>query len=236
MGRVQWKGSALLAPVPPALVCCRADGEDNVFTVGWTGIVSTHPPRTYISVRPQRHSYAMLRKSGVFTVNLMPAALWKTIDYCGIFTGARVDKFARTGLLKAQATEIDCPYLAQSALSLECRITEVLPQGTHDMFLAEIVAVSANEALLDKAGRLCLERAGLAAYAHGTYFTLGKPLGRFGDSAKKKKRAPQGKTQTAQTQTVKTQNANLSDKGKKAAPQSRNARGGAPANKTGKKR
>ena len=228
MGRVQWKGSALLAPVPPALVCCRADGEDNVFTVGWTGIVSTHPPRTYISVRPQRHSYAMLRKSGVFTVNLMPAALWKTIDYCGIFTGARVDKFARTGLLKAQATEIDCPYLAQSALSLECRITEVLPQGTHDMFLAEIVAVSANEALLDKAGRLCLERAGLAAYAHGTYFALG--------SAKKKKRAPQGKTQTAQTQTAKTQNANLSDKGKKAAPQSRNARGGAPAKKTGKKR
>ena len=138
--------------------------------------------------------------------------------------------------MKAQATEIDCPYLAQSALSLECRITEVLPQGTHDMFLAEIVAVSANEALLDKAGRLCLERAGLAAYAHGTYFTLGKPLGRFGDSAKKKKRAPQGKTQTAQTQTAKTQNANLSDKGKKAAPQSRNARGGAPAKKTGKKR
>ena len=131
MGRVQWKGSALLAPVPPALVCCRADGEDNVFTVGWTGIVSTHPPRTYISVRPQRYSYAMLRKSGVFTVNLMPAALWKTIDYCGIFTGARVDKFARTGLLKAQATEIDCPYLAQSALCLECRVTEVLPQGTH---------------------------------------------------------------------------------------------------------
>ena len=96
--------------------------------------------------------------------------------------------------------------------------------------------MSANEALLDKAGRLCLERAGLAAYAHGTYFALGKPLGRFGDSAKKKKRAPQGKTQTAQTQTAKTQNANLSDKGKKEAPQSRNARGGAPAKKTGKKR
>lgn len=231
MGRVQWKGSALLAPVPPALVCCRADGEDNVFTVGWTGIVSTHPPRTYISVRPQRHSYAMLRKSGVFTVNLMPAALWKTIDYCGIFTGARVDKFARTGLLKAQATEIDCPYLAQSALSLECRITEVLPQGTHDMFLAEIVAVSANEALLDKAGRLCLERAGLAAYAHGTYFALGKPLGRFGDSAKKKKGALHNPRLQGNAQGAK-----LHGGEKKAAQQNRNIRSGAPVKKMDKKR
>lgn len=231
MGRVQWKGSALLAPVPPALVCCRADGEDNVFTVGWTGIVSTHPPRTYISVRPQRHSYAMLCKSGVFTVNLMPAALWKTIDYCGIFTGARVDKFARTGLLKAQATEIDCPYLAQSALSLECRITEVLSQGTHDMFLAEIVAVSANEALLDNAGRLCLERAGLAAYAHGTYFALGKPLGRFGDSAKKKKSALHNPRLQGNAQGAK-----LHGGEKKAAQQNRNIRSGAPVKKMDKKR
>ena len=236
MGRVQWKGSALLAPVPPALVCCRADGEDNVFTVGWTGIVSTHPPRTYISVRPQRHSYAMLRKSGVFTVNLMPASLWKTIDYCGIFTGARVDKFARTGLLKAQATKIDCSYLTQSALSLECRVTEVLPQGTHDMFLAQIVAVNADEALLDETGRLCMERAGLAAYAHGTYFTLGKPLGQFGDSAKKKKRAPQGKMKTAKARTAKMPEAKPCNLGKNAAPQSRNSRGGAPAGKPGKKR
>lgn len=187
MGRVSWKGSALLAPVPVALVCCRDNGCENVFTVGWTGVVSTHPPRTYISVRPQRYSYQMLRNSGVFTINLTPASLWRVADYCGMYTGSKVDKFSKLSLHKEESDSIDCPRLADCPLTLECRVREVLAQGTHDMFLADIVAVSVDESLLDRNGRLCMERANLAAYAHGTYFSLGKPLGRFGDAARNRR-------------------------------------------------
>lgn len=189
MAKIKWKGGALLSPVPPTLVTCSYGGKDNVFTVAWTGIVNTDPPKTYISVRPSRYSYSLIKDSGVFAVNLTNKALVRSADWCGVYTGAKVDKFSARGLTKLRASEIDCPIIAESPLTLECRVTDVIPLGTHDMFLADIVAVDVDDSLLNEQGRLQLERAELVAYAHGDYFELGKKLGSFGYSvARKKKR------------------------------------------------
>lgn len=191
MAKIQWRGGALLAPVPPAIVTCAHEGRQNLLTVAWTGIVNTIPPKTYISVRPSRYSYDIIRKSGVFAVNLTTRDLVRAADWCGVHTGAKVNKFERCRLQTQDASAIPCPILSDSPLTLECRVTDVIPLGSHDMFLADIVAVDVDEALIDKDGKLHLDRANLAAYAHGEYFELGKKLGSFGFSvAKKKKQAP----------------------------------------------
>lgn len=190
MAKLCWKGGALTAPVPPAMVSCGKleDGSANIITVAWTGIVNTVPPKTYISVRPSRHSYKLIRESGEFAVNLTPASLVRSADYCGIYTGAKVNKFEKCGLHPEEASEISCPLIAESPLSLECRVTDVIELGSHHMFLADIVAVDVDESIVNADGKLCLERAGLAAFAHGEYFELGRKIGTFGFSAKKKKR------------------------------------------------
>lgn len=195
MAKTKWRGGTLLSPVPPAMVTCSDGERDNVLTVAWTGIVNSEPPKTYISVRPTRHSHAMIKKSGEFAINLTTKELVRAADWCGVFTGAKVDKFERCRLEREPANEIACPILAASPLALECRVTDVIPLGTHDMFLADIVAVDVDDSLIDENGRLHLERAGLVAYAHGDYFELGKRLGKFGFSVAKKKK-PQGKKKT----------------------------------------
>ncbi len=188
MAKTKWRGGALLSPVPPAMVSCSCDGEDNIITIAWTGIVNTDPPKTYISVRPSRHSHEMIKKSGVFAINLTTKELARSADWCGVYTGAKVDKFERCKLTKGSATEIACVTVEESPLTLECRVTDIISLGTHDMFLADIVAVDVDESLLDDAGKLHLERAGLVAYAHGEYFELGKRIGGFGYSVAKKKK------------------------------------------------
>ena len=192
MAKTTWKGGTLLAPVPPALVTCRDGDRDNVLTIAWTGIVNSDPPKTYISVRPSRHSYEIVKKSGVFAINLTTKDLARAADWCGVYTGAKVDKFERCKLSKEEAREIDCPILADAPLVLECRVTDVIPLGTHDMFLADIVAVDVDDSLLDESGKLHMERAELIAYSHGEYYELGKKLGKFGYAVAKKKK-PQGK-------------------------------------------
>ena len=193
MAKVKWRGGAMLAPVPPTMVTCSHGGCDNVFTVAWTGITNTIPPKTYISVRPSRHSYKLIKASGEFAINLTTASLVRAADFCGVHTGAKVDKFERCQLSKESASEIGCPILADAPLVLECRVTDVIPLGSHDMFLADIVAVDVDEALINADGKLRLDKAGLVAYAHGTYFELGKQIGTFGFSVAKKKKKPQGK-------------------------------------------
>lgn len=195
MAKLKWKGGALVAPVPPCMVSCGSEDEGNcnIITVAWTGIVNTVPPKTYISVRPSRHSYGIIKKSGEFVINLTPASLVRKADYCGIYTGAKVDKFDKCGLTKERAGEVSCPLIAESPLSLECRVTDIIPLGSHDMFLADIVAVDVDEALIDKDGKLRLDKAGLAAFAHGEYFALGEKIGTFGFSVKKKKKYPNKK-------------------------------------------
>ena len=188
MSKIKWKGGALLSPVPPAMVSCSDGEQDNIITIAWTGIVNTIPPKTYISVRPSRHSYEMIKNSGEFVINLTTASLVRSADWCGVYTGAKVDKFKRCGLTKEAASEVGCPMIAESPLALECRVTDIIPLGSHHMFLADVVAVDVDESLIDENGNLRLDRAGLAAYAHGDYFELGKRIGNFGFSVKKKKK------------------------------------------------
>ena len=195
MAKQKWKGGALLAPVPPAMVTCGndADGTANIITVAWTGIINTVPPKTYVSIRPSCHSYALIRESGEFAINLTSTDLVRSADFCGIYTGAKVDKFAKCGLHKEEASEVSCPIIEESPLSLECRVTDVIELGSHHMFLADIVAVDVDEKLLNNEGKLCLERGKLAAFSHGEYFALGEKIGYFGFSVKKKKKKPKPK-------------------------------------------
>ena len=191
MAKIKFRGGAMLAPTPPVMVSCGTMEEANIITVAWCGILNTIPPKTYISVRPSRHSHAIIRERSEFVLNLTPASLVRAADYCGTYTGAKVDKFKKCSLTKVQVEEVAAPLIDEAPLSLCCRVTDVVPLGSHDMFMADIVAVYADEALLDDKGKLHMARAGLCAYAHGEYFALGKRIGTFGFSAKKKK--PHGK-------------------------------------------
>lgn len=195
MAKIKWRGGAMLSPVPPTLVTCSDGEHENVFTVAWTGITNTIPPKTYISVRPSRYSHGIIQKSGEFVIHLTTAELVRAADFCGVHTGAKMNKFERCHLETEAASEVHCPVLVKSPLALECRVTDRIPLGSHDMFLADIVAIDVDEALVDGNGKLHLERAGLVAYAHGDYFELGKKLGNFGYSvAKKRKKSSQKRT------------------------------------------
>ncbi len=188
MGKLIWKGSALLGPVPPALVTCGTMEQPNVLTVAWTGIVCTHPAMTYISVRPSRHSYKMIQETGEFVINLPTSAMARITDYCGMKSGAKVDKIQKCRLTLAEGSEVSAPILADCPVSLECRVTSAQELGSHTMFLAEILAVQVEERFVDSKGKLNLQQAGLLAYAHGEYFAIGRKCGDFGFSVRKKKK------------------------------------------------
>ena len=188
MSKVSWKGGALLAPVPAVMVSCGSMDAPNIVTVAWTGITCTQPPKTYISLRKSRHSYHLIKESGCFVINLPTEALVRATDFCGVRSGRDMNKFEVCNLTPEAATNILCPMIAESPLSIECKVTNIIELGSHDMFLADIVGVQVDESLLDANGRLALEKAGLAAYCHGEYFALGKKLGKFGYSVEKKKK------------------------------------------------
>ena len=187
MAKITWKGSALLAPVPPVMVTCGDMENSNIITVGWTGIINTHPPRVSIAVRPTRHSYQIIKDSGEFVIHLTPARLVRECDYCGIFTGAKVDKFAKFSLTPIASENVAPPTIKESPLALECRVFDVISMGTHDVFMADIISVSADEEYFDENDKLRLDKAGLMAYSHGEYYALGRKLGKFGFSTAKKK-------------------------------------------------
>ena len=186
MKKLKWKGGTLLAPVPPVMVTCGDMENSNIITVAWTGIINSEPPKTYISVRPSRHSYNIIKERGEFVINLTPSRLVRSADWCGVYSGKNVDKFAKCKLTKEQANEVSAPLISECPVALECKVSNIVPLGTHHMFLADIVAVDVDDALLDENGKLRLDRAGLAAFAHGEYFELGKKIGSFGFSVKKK--------------------------------------------------
>ena len=195
MSKQTWNGGALLAPVPPALVTVGDMEKHNVLTIGWTGILNTKPPKTYISVRPERFSYPIIKETGEFVINLPSASLAKKVDFCGIYTGAKLDKFEKCGFTKLESKEVSAPTVAECPISLECRVCDIVPLGTHDMFIADILSVSVDDSLLDKSGRLCIEKADLCAFAHGEYFKLGAKLGKMGFSTdKSKKRSNKNKS------------------------------------------
>ncbi len=189
MARAVWKGSVQTAPVPPVLVTCGDMEKPNVFTVAWTGTLCTQPPKTYISVRPERYSYNIIKESGEFVINLTTENIVRAVDYCGVKSGRNENKLEKTGLTPLPASVVAAPILEQSPLALECKVCDIVPLGSHDMFIADIVAVSADESYIDGSGRLALEKVGLVAYAHGQYFALGKSLGTFGFSVRKRKKS-----------------------------------------------
>ena len=184
--KVIWNPTTLIAPVPPVLVGVGNGEIDNVLTVGWTGIINTKPPRTYISVRPERYSYNFIKETGEFTINLASTDLVNAVDTCGVKTGAKTDKFKETGITKEKGILINAPIIPECPINLECKVFESIELGSHTMFLADILNVHVNENLIDKNGRLMIEKANLLAYAHGQYFSLGKSLITFGRSVRKK--------------------------------------------------
>lgn len=188
MAKQLWKPGNMLYPLPAVLVTCRgADGEENILTVAWTGTVCSDPAMTYISVRPERHSHRLLCESKEFVINLTTKQLVRATDFCGVRSGCDVDKFAVMGLTKEKADVVAAPLIAESPVNIECVVTEIKPLGSHDMFLAKVVAVHADEAYMDEKGRFSLSAAEPIAYSHGAYFTLGQQLGTFGFSVKKKR-------------------------------------------------
>ena len=186
MSKLVWKPGTLLAPVPPALVSCGTMEKPNLLTVAWTGIVNTVPPMTYISVRPSRFSHEIIRASGEFVINLTTTKLVRAADFCGVRSGRDMDKWAACGLTAQPSSQLSAPLVEESPLALECRVKQIIPLGSHDLFLAEIVAIDVEKTLVDRSGKLNLAAAGLAAFAHGEYFELGKSIGSFGFSVRKK--------------------------------------------------
>ena len=187
-GKVALKPGAMLCPLPAVMVSCGRGDKKNIITIAWTGIINSQPPLTYISVRKSRHSHDLVAAEGEFVINLTTEDLVFTADWCGVKSGADCDKFEEMGLTPLPADKVGCPMIAESPVNLECKVTEMRSYPTHDMFVAEIVAVHVSEELMEDDGRIALEKAGLAAYAHGLYFGLKKnPLGRFGFSVMKRK-------------------------------------------------
>lgn len=185
MKKVHWPGATLMMPVPPALVSCGTKENPNCITIAWTGIINSQPPKTYISIRPERHSYEIIKQSKEFIINMPTVKYVKEIDWCGVRSGAKEDKFKAMNFTPYEVEGFDCPAIAELPIALTCKVFDIVPLGCHDMFMADITGVIVNEDLLDEKGRLEIEKAGLMAYAHGQYFELGKKIGSFGFSVKK---------------------------------------------------
>ncbi len=179
----------MLYPLPPVMVSCGTMERSNIITAAWTGTVNSEPPMVYVSVRPERHSYAMIKDSGEFVINLTTERLTRAADLCGVKSGRDVQKFRLCRLTPVPASAVSAPMIAESPVNIECRVVQRLALGSHDMFLAAVVAVDVDESLLDAKGVLHMERAGLVAYVHGRYRALGRELGKFGFSVQKKQEA-----------------------------------------------
>lgn len=194
--KVDLKGSVILNPVPVVMVTSRGkDGKDNVFTVGWVGTVCTKPPMLSISVRPERLSHKYISETMEFTVNMPTSKLTKAVDYVGVRSGKTVDKIKEMNFTMKEGTNVSSPYIDECPVSIECKVKTVLQLGTHDCFIAEVVGSHVNKNLFDEKGKIHLEKADLISYCHGEYFKMDtNPLGSFGYSVAKKKKALQSKS------------------------------------------
>ncbi len=187
--KVPFKPGTLIYPLPAVMVSCGDQPENyNIITIGWTGTLCSDPPMCYISVRPERHSYDIIRRTGEYVINLTTEALVRQTDWCGVRSGRDCNKFREMHLTPEAGQVVKAPLIAESPLNIECRVIEVRPLGSHDMFVSEVVAVNADERFIDKgSGAFQLNHAQPLAYSHGKYYGLGEKLGSFGFSVKKKK-------------------------------------------------
>lgn len=197
MSKIQLKGANLLAPLPVVMVSVGDKDKSNIITVAWTGIVCSQPPRVYVSVRHDRFSYDILKNSGEFVINFTTDKLLAACDYCGIRSGRDIDKFAEMNFTKQQANCVSTPLIGESPINLECKVFDVLSLGSHDMFLADVLAVDVDDDLLDEKGAINYAKANLVSYQHGEYYATGRHLGRFGFAAQRKYIAKYGKGKDA---------------------------------------
>ncbi len=188
MAKENWKPGTMVYPLPAVLVSCGVSREEyNLITVAWTGTVCTEPPMCYISMRKDRHSYGIISRTRECVINLTTEALARATDWCGVNSGRDHDKFTECGLTPEPSAVVSAPSLAESPVSIECRVNRIIPLGSHDMFLLDVVNVAADPKYIDKSGRFDMQAAGLISYCHGEYFSLGKVLGFFGWSVSKRK-------------------------------------------------
>lgn len=184
-----WKPGNIVVPAPAALVSCQGkDGKANLITIAWAGNINSEPPMLSISVRPERHSYGLIVESGEFVVNLPGQDIAKAVDLCGVVSGRNVDKWEEAGLTPCKMNAVACPGVAEAPINIACRVTQRIPLGSHDMFLATVEEVIVSSKLIDDSGRFQLEKADLLCFAHGDYYGLGKKGGHFGWAVRKKKR------------------------------------------------
>ncbi len=187
MARQTWKPGTLVYPLPAVMVTCKNGEKENVLTVAWTGTICTDPAMTYISVRKERYSHDIIKESGVFCINLTTEELAFATDYVGVKSGKDENKFKTLGLETEPATQIDCPMLKKSPVVIECKVEKIEELGSHDMFMAKVLAVNVDEKYMDETGRFDMEKCKLVSYSHGQYYKLGERIGKFGYSVQKKK-------------------------------------------------
>lgn len=189
MSKIEWKPGNMVYPVPAVLVSCAdSEGRRNVFTAAWTGTVCTNPPMVYVSIRPERYSYGMIKETGEYVINLTTESLVKAVDFCGVRSGRTVDKFKAVNLTALPAAKVKAPLIKESPVNIECRVTEIKELGSHHMFLAEVVSVHVEDKYFDSSGRFNLSAAEVISYSHGEYYGLGRLLGTFGYSVRRKKK------------------------------------------------
>lgn len=198
MAKQIWKPGNMLYPLPAVMVSVAdKEGNPNIITVAWAGTVCTNPPMVSISVRPERYSYHMIDETGEFVINLTTEELAAVTDYCGVRSGRDVDKFKETGLTRERADIVKAPMIKEAPVSIECRVKEIKELGSHHMFIADVVAVHADESYMDETNRFDLNRARPLVYSHGEYLGTGRKIGTFGYSVKKRKKSVRKKTKKA---------------------------------------
>lgn len=188
MAKVQWKAGTFIYPIPAVMVSCGTMEKANIITVAWTGILNTNPAMCYISVRPERYSHDVIKESGEFVINLTTKRLAYATDWCGVKSGKNVDKFKEMKLTKEKANFVKAPLIKESPVSVECKVKQIVPLGSHDMFVAEVLSIDADEKYIDEKGAFDISKCDLIAYANGGYYPLGKKIGKFGYSVQKKKK------------------------------------------------
>ena len=187
MSKVIWKPGTFIYPIPAVMVSCGDMGKSNIITVAWTGILNTNPARVYVSIRPERYSYNLIKEQGEFVINLTTEDLAYATDWCGVRSGRDYNKFEQMGIAISEAKVVSAPVVELSPISIECRVRQIIPLGSHDMFLADVVNVLVDEDYIDpQTGKFDLRRANPIAYSHGEYFSLGELVGHFGWSVRKK--------------------------------------------------
>ena len=186
MAKISWKAGTFVYPIPAVMVSCGTMEKSNIITVAWTGIINTDPAMVYISIRPERYSYNLIKETGEFVINLTNEDLAYATDWCGVKTGAKVDKFKEMNLTKEKLANVSCPAIKESPVSIECKVKEIKKLGSHHMFVAEVLSINADEKYIDENGAFDITKCNLIAYANGKYLSLGKQVGKFGYSVAKK--------------------------------------------------